>query len=377
MSAITVGGELVHYEVLGGGRPVVLVHGWLGAWRYWIPTMQQLHMKYRVYAVDLFGFGDSSKSPHMYSIKQQADMLDEFMDQLGISRAAFIGHGLGAMIVAEHAFRHQKEKVYRAMLVSPPLFDVDGLENREPKRLSSKNSMSDTYGADPDRTIPSGTLEATIPSAGMMRAALLERAAARNRQAGKIPNPIQAASDDEPEQSLLKDHLAGVMGTVDLYRMLDICFSPKQIEHGKLLSDVRKTDSTVLHRTIDDFDAGKMLDTIQQLDMPYAIVHGVADKIIPSPSDAILRYVKKITDQEERVYLNELGRFENDEEAAERREAEAARLENLRELSHLPGDVGHFPMLEYERFGRLVNDFLEKSDVDDLGRRDRWRRRSR
>ncbi|MEL6152077.1 MAG: hypothetical protein AAFR56_20775 [Chloroflexota bacterium] len=140
---------------------------------------------------------------------------------------------------------------------------------------------------------------------------------------------------------------------------------------------MRKTDSTVLHRTIDDFDAGKMLDTIQQLDMPYAIVHGVADKIIPSPSDAILRYVKKITDQEERVYLNELGRFENDEEAAERREAEAARLENLRELSHLPGDVGHFPMLEYERFGRLVNDFLEKSDVDDLGRRDRWRRRSR
>ena len=46
MSALTLDGDLVHYEVLGrGGRPVILLHGWIGSWRYWIPVMQQLYFK--------------------------------------------------------------------------------------------------------------------------------------------------------------------------------------------------------------------------------------------------------------------------------------------------------------------------------------------
>jgi pimeloyl-ACP methyl ester carboxylesterase len=30
----------VHYEVLGRGRPLIFLHGWVGSWRYWIPVMQ-------------------------------------------------------------------------------------------------------------------------------------------------------------------------------------------------------------------------------------------------------------------------------------------------------------------------------------------------
>ena len=59
MSAITIGGDLIHYEKLGRGRPVILVHGWIGSWRYWIPLMQKLHTSFSVYTLDLVGFGDS------------------------------------------------------------------------------------------------------------------------------------------------------------------------------------------------------------------------------------------------------------------------------------------------------------------------------
>ncbi|MEM6280615.1 MAG: alpha/beta hydrolase [Chloroflexota bacterium] len=363
MSAITVGGELIHYEVLGRGRPVVLVHGWLGAWRYWIPTMQQLHMKYRVYALDLFGFGDSGKNERDFSVQEQAAMLDEFMDQLAIPRAAFIGHGLGAMVVAEFAFKHQKQRVPRAMLVSLPLFEVDDMHNLRRHRLN------DTRGAniDPDRTIPSGSLEATIPSAGMMRAALLERAAAAsNRSASKVPNPIQSSSKDSKTDNVLEKHINSQINGIDRYRMLDLCFSPKQVEYGKLLSDVRKTDDRALHRTIGDFDAGKMLATIRQLEIPYAIVHGYNDRIIPSPSDSVLRFLKNIDPS---IILDDkVDRYEPSEVKSQRK-----RLENTLGLAALP-NVGHFPMLEYERFGRLVNDFLEKSDLDDLKTRDSWHR---
>ena len=61
MSVIILQDEIVHYEVLGRGRPVVFLHGWVGSWRYWIPAMQAASISYRTYALDLWGFGDSAK----------------------------------------------------------------------------------------------------------------------------------------------------------------------------------------------------------------------------------------------------------------------------------------------------------------------------
>jgi hypothetical protein len=42
-------------------------------------------------------------------------------------------------------------------------------------------------------------------------------------------------------------------------------------------------------------------------------------------------------------------------------------------------NVGHFPMLEDERFPRIVSDFLEIQDVrsEALAIKERWRRRTR
>ena len=124
MSAVTVDNELVHYEVLGRGRPVIFVHGWLGSWRYWIKTMQQLSAKFRTYALDLWGFGDSSKefSPgeDRYSLDQQVALLAGFMERMGIDRAALVGHGLGAAVVVKFAAANPS-RVPRTVVISPPV----------------------------------------------------------------------------------------------------------------------------------------------------------------------------------------------------------------------------------------------------------------
>src|SRR5207244_10280322 len=103
MSAITIENDLVHYEVLGRGRPVIFVHGWLGSWRYWIPTMQALSSEYRTYALDLWGYGDSAKAGSRYGLEAQADLLARFMEQLGILKAAFVGHALGGAVLLHFA----------------------------------------------------------------------------------------------------------------------------------------------------------------------------------------------------------------------------------------------------------------------------------
>ena len=38
MSALIIDNGRIHYEVIGRGEPVLLVHGWIGSWRYWVPT---------------------------------------------------------------------------------------------------------------------------------------------------------------------------------------------------------------------------------------------------------------------------------------------------------------------------------------------------
>jgi pimeloyl-ACP methyl ester carboxylesterase len=120
VSAIVVDDEIVHYEVLGRGRPLIFVHGWLGSWRYWIPTMQALSAEFRTYALDLWGFGDSGKPPERYSLDAQAELLHRFMEHLGILKAAFVGHGLGGVVATRFA-NHYPEWAERAMAVSVPL----------------------------------------------------------------------------------------------------------------------------------------------------------------------------------------------------------------------------------------------------------------
>lgn len=120
MSAIILDEEVIHYEVLGRGRPLIFVHGWLGSWRYWIPTMQALSGEYRAYALDLWGFGDTTKAARHYTLDEQAELLGRFMEQLGIARAAFVGHGLGAAVALRLA-RRQPEVADRVMGVGLPL----------------------------------------------------------------------------------------------------------------------------------------------------------------------------------------------------------------------------------------------------------------
>jgi pimeloyl-ACP methyl ester carboxylesterase len=103
MSVIVVKNEIVHYEVLGHGRPLVFLHGWVGSWRYWIPTMQAASISFRTYALDLWGFGDSARNPAYYTIEQQVDLVYAFMQEMGIGKIALIGHGLGAVTALSYA----------------------------------------------------------------------------------------------------------------------------------------------------------------------------------------------------------------------------------------------------------------------------------
>ncbi|XP_055283246.1 bifunctional epoxide hydrolase 2 [Moschus berezovskii] len=95
-------GVRLHFVELGSGPVVCLCHGfpesWF-SWRYQIPALAQAG--FRVLAVDMKGYGESSAPPEIeeYSLKVLSEDMITFLDKLGISQAVFIGHDWGGMLV--------------------------------------------------------------------------------------------------------------------------------------------------------------------------------------------------------------------------------------------------------------------------------------
>jgi pimeloyl-ACP methyl ester carboxylesterase len=120
MSIATLGKRLVHFEALGHGDPLLFLHGWVGSWRYWWPSMQVLSAHHRCFALDLWGFGDSSKDPELYRLAAYVDLVEQFTARLGIARPlTIVGHALGAVVALKFAAR-QEERVRRTVLISLP-----------------------------------------------------------------------------------------------------------------------------------------------------------------------------------------------------------------------------------------------------------------
>jgi len=111
---------VLHFEALGRGRPVIFLHTWVGSWRYWIPSMQDLVSSWRTYALDLWGYGDSAHDPALYNLDDNVALLDGFLEAMGIDSVSLVGHGLGAVVAAEFS-RRCPQSVERLVLVGFPL----------------------------------------------------------------------------------------------------------------------------------------------------------------------------------------------------------------------------------------------------------------
>jgi pimeloyl-ACP methyl ester carboxylesterase len=164
VSAIIIDNGLVHYEALGRGRPLIFLHGWLGSWRYWMPTMENLSDRYRTYAFDLWGFGDSDHNAQRYDLESYVSLLDQFMEQLGIMRASLIGHALGAAIAVLAATRWP-DKIDRVMAVSAPL--AGSAVNKRLMTAGGSSLLDRVLGRRAATTYPEVDLEAakTDPAA--------------------------------------------------------------------------------------------------------------------------------------------------------------------------------------------------------------------
>jgi pimeloyl-ACP methyl ester carboxylesterase len=120
VSSITTDQGIVHYEVYGRGRPVILLHGYLGSWGLWQETMAKLGRYYRTYALDFWGFGESDTKRDTYVVSDFVSMVDQFMEQLGIAQAPLVGHSMGGTVSLSVAIKYP-HRTHKVVVIGSPI----------------------------------------------------------------------------------------------------------------------------------------------------------------------------------------------------------------------------------------------------------------
>jgi len=120
VSSITTDQGIVHYEVYGHGRPVILLHGWLGSWGLWQETMSHLSCGFRTYALDFWGFGESDKKRNSYAVQDFVSLVEQFMEKLGIAEAPLVGHSMGGTVGLSVAIQYP-QRVRQVVVIGSPI----------------------------------------------------------------------------------------------------------------------------------------------------------------------------------------------------------------------------------------------------------------
>ena len=91
-------GARIRYRVTGRGPAVVLLHGYASSLDAWDDVVPALSERHQVIALDLKGFGYSSRGAGDYSPAAQGRIVIALLDHLGLGHAALVGHSWGASV---------------------------------------------------------------------------------------------------------------------------------------------------------------------------------------------------------------------------------------------------------------------------------------
>jgi pimeloyl-ACP methyl ester carboxylesterase len=129
--AVLNSGITIHYQQVGTGPDVVMVHGITGNLAVWhLRIVPALADRFRLLTYDLRGHGYSDTPPTGYSPDAMATDLRELLDALEIERPVVIGHSYGADISLYFAARHP-ERVREVVAIEAALPAMEDVRSHD------------------------------------------------------------------------------------------------------------------------------------------------------------------------------------------------------------------------------------------------------
>ena len=105
----SINGVEINYEVMGEGKPLLILHGWGACINAMAPIWQFFKSSRKVYVLDFPGeSGESAEPPVAWGVPEYAEMTKLFIEQNKIEGCDVIAHSFGGRVTIYLASRYEK-----------------------------------------------------------------------------------------------------------------------------------------------------------------------------------------------------------------------------------------------------------------------------
>lgn len=115
--------QLAYSESGSSGQVILFIHGLASYIPAWKKNIEVLSKDYRCIAIDLPGYGLSSKGNYEGSMTFYAETIKEFCEKLGIQKVTLAGHSMGGQIAMTAALKYP-DFVENLILIAPAGFET-------------------------------------------------------------------------------------------------------------------------------------------------------------------------------------------------------------------------------------------------------------
>ena len=123
-------GNVINYgELEGDGPALLLIHGQMASWEDYASVMPELHENWHIYAIDVYGHGESTHKEELYYLDVNGNDIIWFIENVIKQETVVSGHSNGALTAA-YVAAYGSELVKGVVLEDPPVFSTQG-ENWE------------------------------------------------------------------------------------------------------------------------------------------------------------------------------------------------------------------------------------------------------
>lgn len=119
-------GNVINYgEVMNDNPALLLIHGQMGIWKDYAPVIPKLSKNWHIYAIDVYGHGQSTHEESLYYIDSNGNDLIWFIHHVIGEPTVIAGHSNGALTAAYIA-AYGGKNIAGVVLEDPPVFSTEG-----------------------------------------------------------------------------------------------------------------------------------------------------------------------------------------------------------------------------------------------------------
>ena len=108
----------VHYQKVGQGKPLIILHGWGVSGEVMMPLARKLADIRTCYVLDLPGFGETVEPPAAWNVDDYADMIESFIQDNFEESVDLLVHSFGGRIALKLCARPAAKKLVDKVLIT-------------------------------------------------------------------------------------------------------------------------------------------------------------------------------------------------------------------------------------------------------------------